>query len=172
MILSIAYDALLFSCWLYAMLRGGAPERIGASVLLIGSALTFIAVSAPPIRYGRVEIGIFLVDAAALVAFIAIALRAERHWPLWVAGLQVVGTTAHAVKLVDPTIIRWAYAWVLAFWSYPMLLLIASGTWNHQRRLARFGADKSWSSSLDRWDRRPPDGRTAWSPNSDRSPPL
>jgi hypothetical protein len=27
-----------------------------------------------------------------------------------------------------------------------MLALIVLGTWNHQRRLARFGADRAWSS--------------------------
>lgn len=160
MIESLIYDALLFSCWLFAMLRGGAPEKIDASVLLSGSALTYVAVSGPSGRFGTVEIGIFLVDVAALVAFVIVALRAERFWPVWVAGLQAVGTAAHAVKLVDPTVIRWAYAFVLAFWAYPMLLLITLGTWNHQRRVARFGADKSWSSSSDRWDRRPPGGPT------------
>ncbi|MFL6845355.1 MAG: hypothetical protein ACJ8ER_10800 [Allosphingosinicella sp.] len=54
--------------------------------------------------------------------------------------------------------IRMAYAFVLAFWTYPMLLMIVLGTWNHQRRLAKFGVDKSWSSSSDHWDRRRPDG--------------
>jgi hypothetical protein len=158
MLQSLVYDTLAIACWLYAMLRGGAPEKIGATIVLVGSGLTFAAVSAPAVRFGSVEIGIFLVDAAALIGFLVLALRAERLWPLWVAALQTIGTAGHAVKLVDPTVIRWAYAFVLAFWSYPMLALIVVGTWNHQKRLARNGVDKSWSSSSDRWDRRPPAG--------------
>jgi len=172
MVESIAYFSLVSCCLLYAVLRGGAPERIAITVVAVGSVLTVIAVSAPAVRFGSIEIGIFAVDVACLLSFLLLALRAERIWPLWVTALQLIGTTGHAIRVVDPGLIRWAYQFVLAFWSYPMLLLIALGTWNHQRRVARFGADKSWSSSSDRWDRRPPDGPTAWSPNSDRSPPL
>lgn len=147
MLQSAVYFSLVFACWMYAMLRGGAPERIGITILAVGSVLTVVAVSAPARRFGSVEIGIFLVDVAALVGFLILAMRAERLWPLWVTSLQAIGTTAHAVKLVDPEIIRWAYAFALAFWSYPMLFLLVLGTWNHQRRLAKFGVDKSWSNS-------------------------
>lgn len=155
---SIAYFTLVFLCGVYATLRGGAPERIGIAILAVGSVLTVVAVSAPASRFGSLEVGIFAVDVAALLGFLVLALRAERIWPLWVTGLQVIGTTGHAIRLVDPHLIRWGYAFVLAFWSYPMLLLMAFGTWNHHRRVMRFGADRSWSSSSDRWDRRPPGG--------------
>jgi hypothetical protein len=158
MLQSAIYFSLVFACWVYAMLRGGAPERIGISILGVGSILTVVAVSAPAMRFGSVEIGIFLVDFAALVGFLLLALRAERWWPLWVTSLQAIGTAAHAVKLTDPEVIRWAYAFALAFWSYPMLFLLALGTWNHQRRLARFGVDRSWSSSSGRSEQRPPTG--------------
>jgi hypothetical protein len=158
MLQSLIYDMLTLGCWLYAIFRGGAPERIGATVLLVGSALTFVAVSGPASRFTSVENGVFAVDVLALLTFLILALRAERWWPIWTAALQTIGTTAHAVKLVDPTVIRWAYAFALAFWSYPMLFLLVIGTWNHQRRLARNGVDKSWSSSSDRSERRPPAG--------------
>jgi hypothetical protein len=93
-----------------------------------------------------------------LVALFALALSAERLWPLWVTALQLIGTAGHAAELASPEVIREAYAFVMAFWSYPMLALLAFGTWNHQRRLARFGVDKSWSSSSGRSATRPPTG--------------
>lgn len=158
MVQSATYFSLVFVCWLYAMLRGGAPERIGITILAVGSVLTVVAVSGPAIRFGSLEVGIFLVDVAALLTFLFLALYAERLWPLWVAALQAIGTAAHAVKLMDPTVIRWAYAFALAFWSYPMLLIIVLGTWNHQKRLARFGVDRSWSSSSSRSAPPPPGG--------------
>jgi hypothetical protein len=161
MVKFIVFNVLLFGCWAFAWLRGGAPERIVASIVVVGSILTAFAATGPATRYTSVELGIFLVDVAALVGFLIVALRAERFWPLWVTALQAIGTAAHAMKLTDTHLIPWGYAFALAFWSYPMLLLIAWGTWNHQRRLARFGADKSWSSSSDRWDRRPPAGPIA-----------
>ena len=172
MVKFLVFNILLFGCWIYAWLRGGAPEKIAASIVVVGSLLTAAVAHNAAVRFSSVELGIFLVDVAALAGFLFVAVRAERFWPLWVTALQAIGTAGHAIRLIDPTLIRWGYAFVLAFWSYPMLLLIVWGTWNHQRRQARFGADKSWSSSSDRWDRRPPDGPTAWSPNSDRSPPL
>lgn len=158
MVQSATYFSLVFLCWLYAMFRGGIPERIGITILAAGSILTVVAVSGPARRFGSVEVGILVVDAAALLAFLLLALRAERFWPLWVTSLQAIGTAAHIVKLVDPDVIRWAYAFALAFWSYPMLLIMVLGTWNHQRRLTRNGVDKSWSTSSGRWDRRPPAG--------------
>jgi len=166
------FYAILALCCVYAALKGGKPEQVGAGIFVLSSVASTIVASSPAIRFGSVEIGVFLVDTAMLLALTALALRAERLWPLWVTALQAVEVAGHAVKLIDSNVIRLAYAFILALWAYPMLLLLVLGTWNHQRRVARFGADRSWSSSSDRWDRRPPDGPTAWSPNSDRSPPL
>jgi hypothetical protein len=172
MVTNVFFDSILLSGCGYAFWRGGPPERLGATIFVAAVVLTRVAISGAGTRYSSVEVGVFVVDLLTLAALLALALFSNRLWPLWVTALHIIGTTGHAVRLVDPTLIRWAYAFVLAFWSYPMLLLLVLGTWNHQRRKARFGADKSWSSSSDRWDRRPPGGPTAWSPNSDRSPPL
>jgi hypothetical protein len=156
-----AYLAILFSCWLYAMLRGGSPERIGASIIGIGSVLSLIAVSSPAGRFASVEIGVFLVDVAALVGFLVLALRAERLWPLWVTAFQMIGTAGHAVKLASPEVIPVAYAFILAFWTYPMLLIIVVGTWQHRKRLERRGVDRSWSSFSSGSETRHPTGRIA-----------
>lgn len=152
------YYAFALLCSIYAGIRGAAPERIGAAVILVGSALTTIGMSGPSSRYAAVESGALLVDGAALIAFLYLSMRAERFWPLCVTALQIVGTTGHAVKLVDAEVLRTAYAFAMAIWSYPMWFLIVLGTWNHQKRLARHGVDKSWSTSSGRWDRRPPAG--------------
>ncbi len=152
------YYAFAVACSIYAGIKGGAPERIGAAVILVGSALTTAGMSGPTSRYAAVEIGALLVDGAALIAFLFLSLRAERFWPLCVTALQIVGTAGHAVKLLDAEVLRAAYAFAMAIWSYPMWFLIVLGTWNHQRRLARNGVDKSWSTSFGRWDRRRPGG--------------
>jgi hypothetical protein len=156
----ILYFTLLAICWLYAWFKGGSPERIGATILGVGSILSLAARSSGAGRFGSVESGILLVDVATLIGFGALALSAKRFWPLWLTALQAVGIAGHAVKLVDSATIPLAYAFILALWSYPMLLLIALGTWSHQRRLARFGADPSWSSFSSRSDRPPPSGPT------------
>jgi hypothetical protein len=161
MVTNLFFDFTLLVCCGYAFWRGGSPERIGASIFVAAVVLTRVAVSGAATRYSSIEAGILVVDIATLVALLALALRADRFWPLWVAALQFIGAAAHAVKLVDPNVIRWAYAFALAFWSYPMLFLLALGTWNHQKRLTRNGVDRSWSSSSSRSDPRPPAGPTS-----------
>lgn len=158
MVTNLFFDFVLLVCCGYAFWRGGPPERIGATIFVAAVVLTRVAVSGAATRFSSIEAGILFVDVATLVALLALALRANRFWPLWVTALQTIGATAHAVKLADPEVIRWAYAFALAFWSYPMLFLLALGTWNHQKRLAKYGVDKSWSNSSGPSDLQPPAG--------------
>jgi hypothetical protein len=143
------FRAFLILCCSYAWWKGGGPERTGAAIIATGVVLTKLAGAAWATRWSGVENGIFAVDLAVLVALVALALTAERFWPLWLTALHLLGTAGHLVKMADPTLIRWGYAFLIAIWSYPMLALIVIGTWNHRRRLARFGADRSWSSFSD-----------------------
>jgi hypothetical protein len=135
------YTILLILCWTYAMLKGGPPERIGATVLALGSLLSVAALPNWAGHVGPVEIGVLVVDIACLVAFALLALRADRFWPIWVSALVGVGALGHLARWFDgPEISTRVYAMSLAIWSYPMLALIAIGTLNHQRRLARQAA--------------------------------
>jgi len=141
------FVALLLACTAYAMAAGGGPERVGAGIYALSCVLSVIAYQAPPIRFESVEIGVFLVDVAVFIAFVPLALRANRYWPLWVSALLGIGVLGHLAMLVHPRVIPWAYAAVLSMWSYPILLLIVIGTAAHRRRLKRNGADPSWTRS-------------------------
>lgn len=157
----VVFFTFLLVCCGYAWFRGGAPERIAATIFAVGTALTIVAAWNSTNRFGSFEVGIFVVDLACLVGFLILALHAERYWPLWVTALQIIGTAGHAMKLADPGALGWAYAFLLAFGTYPMLALIALGTWRHQRRLALHGVDPSWSTSSARSERAPPAGPIA-----------
>ena len=152
------YFAILASCCIYAALKGGPPERFGAAIFALASILSFAVVSGPAARFGSLEVGVFVVDVSMLLALLVLALRAERFWPLWAIALHLIETAGHAVKAMDPLVIPEAYAFVLAFWSYPMLFLLVVGTWNHQERLRRNGVDRSWSSFSGRSGPPPPGG--------------
>ena len=143
----LVYTALMLACWGYAVGRGGVPERIGATILVVASFLTAAVIDDGRGSFRGVEIGVVVVDILCSLAFVLLALHADRFWCLWIAALQIGGTMGHAVKFVDPGIIPRAYAFTLAIWAYPMLVLLVAGTWRHQRRLARFGVDKSWSGA-------------------------
>jgi len=148
MAVNYLFLVLLVACCIYAFARGGAPERIVMAVYAAGSALTFVAVSAPPIRFKGVEVGVFFIDVCVLISIVLVALRANRFWPIWVSALQGLGVLGSLAMMLHPRVIPWAYAVVLSIWSYPILALIAVGTRNHQRRLRANGADPSWTHSF------------------------
>jgi hypothetical protein len=71
--------------------------------------------------------------------FVAIALQSSRFWPLWVAGLQLTTILGHILKAVQLSLLPIAYAGALRFWSYPILLILAIGTWRTHQRSLRAG---------------------------------
>jgi hypothetical protein len=145
--MNYVFVALLIGCVAYAFVSGGAPERIGASIYAAGSVLTWLVVSAPPVRFRGVEIGVFIVDAFVFLGFVLLALRANRFWPIWVSALVGLGIAGHLAMLLHPQVIPWAYAVVLSIWSYPIMAIMAAGIWTHRRRRIRNGADPSWTRS-------------------------
>ena len=80
-------------------------------------------------RYVGVEVGVLIVDAVTLAAFTFVALRSDRYWPLWVSGLQLTTSIAHLLKAIQPDPIPIAYAAAGRVWSYPILIILAVGTW-------------------------------------------
>src|SRR6185312_824008 len=119
----LVFDALIILCCSYALLRGGAPERICGCALLIAYGATLASYSALPIRFYRLDVGIFAVDAVLLLVLVAVALFANRFWPLFLAGLQLDTVGAHLFRF-DIHMIRVAYALTLAIWSYPMIVAL------------------------------------------------
>ena len=137
------YYVLLFLVSLYAFLQGRSDERGAAATCILATFATNMVYS-PSGSYAGVEIGVLLVDLAALAAFVALALRSDRFWPLWVAGLQLATVGAHAVKAVELDLMPQAYAAAARFWVYPIFLIIAAGTFRGARRRARLrGAARS-----------------------------
>jgi len=147
MVHTMVFNALLFSSCGYALWRGAAPERAAAAIMLAATVATVVAFRAGPTRFSSVEAGVLAVDVATLLAFVALALRAQRYWPMWIAALQVDAVVTHLAILVAPRAMPWAYAVLIAGWSYPSVLLLAAGTLRHRQRLSRYGDDPAWSSS-------------------------
>jgi hypothetical protein len=154
------FVSLLALTTLYALWAGGGPERVGAAVYALSVAATHLALLMQSQRWLDLEAGVFIVDAVTFLIFIPIALRADRFWPLWVTAFLGLGVLGHLGKLAGPGVFWWAYAVVLTIWSYPILALIALGTFLHRRRLNLYGVDRSWVSSSSRSDPEPPPAPT------------
>jgi len=133
--------------------RGASPER-----WLIGLFLATMVVPTylfPALGLGHLNFGpnawIWVaIDVVAGFAFVTIALNANRNYPLWIAGLQLVAIGAHASRELVDGISPFAYAILAIGPSYGQLLVIFVGFLRHTRRVSRFGAYRDW-----RFARRP-----------------
>lgn len=132
----IFWTLLVFTC-VYALYRGRKSEQL-AAIVCVAATLVSASMSSPlNERYVGIELGDLLVDCAVLAAFIMLALRSDRFWPLWIAGLQLTMSIAHLLKAIQPDLLPLAYAAAVRFWSYPILFIIIIGTWrSHQRSMA------------------------------------
>lgn len=128
------YYVLLIAVAAYAFVRGSADAKLVAAICVIATLATKFVLSPVAHRYSGVEYGVFIVDLLTLFGFIAVALRTDRFWPLWVAGLQLTTLLAHLMKLVETDLLPHAYGAAGRFWVYPIFLIIVVGTWRHQQR--------------------------------------
>jgi hypothetical protein len=128
------YLALLAASCGYALWQGDRDARIAAIVCLLATAATVLLLTPGSARYRVLEGGAMAVDLATLAAFVTLALHSRRFWPLWVAGLQLTASFAHMIRIADEALVPLAYAIAERFWSYPILIIIAVGTFRYQRR--------------------------------------
>jgi hypothetical protein len=137
MLSPFTYWILLFAVSAYAFARGRLDERLAALICIAATLITWLFNSPLQDRFSGVEIGVLAADALALAGFTFLALRSDRFWPLWVAGLQLTTTLSHFLKAIQIDLMPQAYAAAARFWVYPIFLVIVVGTWrSHQRRLA------------------------------------
>jgi hypothetical protein len=134
------FGPLLLAVCIYAWLKGGNDERAVAATCLAGTLATMFVISPLRHRYAGVEEGLMLVDLGVLAGFITVALRSKRFWPLWVAGLQLTTSLGHILKGADQDLLPKAYGAALQFWGYPILLILAIGTYRSHQRLRRASA--------------------------------
>ena len=130
------YYLVLFLVCGYAFVRGRTDERIVAAICLAASIASALVVSSWNSPFSAVEAGILMVDVATLGGFTFVALRSERFWPLWVAGLQLTTLLSHAFKAWRIDLLPEAYAAAARLWVYPIFLIIVIGTWRGSRRRA------------------------------------
>lgn len=138
------YLVLLLTCCLYASARGGTPERLAVGLLATAIVASHFAPHAGPIRFRQMEFGLLMVDTGMFLAITALALKAQRYWPMWLAAAKLNTVITHLLMLA-PALMPWSYAVANAAWSYPTPLLIAIGAIRHRQRLKRYGADPAWS---------------------------
>lgn len=129
------FRILLALVVLYALLRGKRDERHVGIIFVVGVIATELVLPPARERFADVETKLMLVDLAVFAGCLWVALRSDRFWPLWIAGLQLTAMLGHVLKAVDVQLFARAYAAALVFWAYPMLIILAVGTWRSHRRI-------------------------------------
>jgi len=118
----------------YALFRGKTDSRIVAAVFIVGDLATLALRSS---SYSSVEISILAIDILGFIGFTYAALISDRFWPLWISGLQLTSSMGHIFKAIDTKLMPLAYAASLRFWAWPILIILAVGTWRSRRRSKR-----------------------------------
>jgi len=119
----------------YALWRGGGPERVTAAVFVAGVlASVTVGLFRIPGDFATVPIRLLTIDVLGAILFAWIAIRANRLWTIPFAACQLLTALAHFARLADPGIIPKGYMFLTVIWSWPMVLLLAWGTYLYRER--------------------------------------
>jgi hypothetical protein len=136
--------------------RGAGPERASAASLLVFAAqdatdrwfqgMTYLAVAPRDVMMDCLVAGLLL----------AIALRANRMYPLWMAAWQLIAVLSHVARFESRSSVALAYAILMYLPSYLLLGTLGIGLAAHIRRVKRIGEYRSWWKECPPWKLAPP----------------
>lgn len=130
----VVFYILFLSTCAYAFWRGGPDERRGAWIFILGVIASLIAMANVTQRWHQFEPGLAAVDLAIFLAYLWLALRSDKYWPLGMAGLALAVMGGHALRLVMPGLPAWQYWLGSVVWSWGMVLTLLGGIIRHHRR--------------------------------------
>lgn len=155
-ILQYSVIALLaLACWVW----GAGPERVCASILLampFGEVL-YHALLGPETALSHTDLGHAILEIAVTIPFLAVALAANRTYPLWLVSFQMVAVLSHLVRNLVPEVQGAAYMAMTIGPSYAMIVTLLLGLLAHCRRRRIHGTYRSWRTSWRPWPRRGPE---------------
>ena len=141
--------AFFFVLFAVALRWGAAPERI-ASGVYVGLILIDVAyheIFGPGYEYWRIDLGHFIFNALALAVLVALALKANRFYPLWLAAFQTISVIGHATRGFVPPEFGRPYMILTIGPSYLATAALCAGIWMHVRRVRKSGPYRSWHRS-------------------------
>lgn len=136
-----------------AMMKGKSPERTGAAILLGMAPLQIALRAAFPLQYDNVDPATLLTDSVAAVAFLLLALHANRIWPLWTCSLQLIVLVGHMVRYLDIAAPPGAYAVMIKAPTYLQCLILIGGTYRSRQIARATGSYPSWRILSPLWNR-------------------
>ena len=140
---------LIFGLTLFALVRADGPEKFSSLTLSLMVLLDYLYHFIFPRGgvYEAVEIGHLVIDTSALISFAFIAAKANRMYPLWLLGAQLMSVMMHFNREISEEMPGMVYLVLTRFPSYIQIIAMAVGLYCHRRRIARYGSYRSWRIS-------------------------
>ena len=145
--ITLIVTALSLAVYFAAVWRGGGPERAGAAILFAAFLVDEIYhMAAGPHQFESFDPVELSIDLVSLAAFAALALRANRLWPILTAALQLMAVIGHIAAFSGAGMQR-------AYWAMtepPVLLgvmALLGGLVTHLLRGRRLGPYPDWRPS-------------------------
>lgn len=139
----LASSAVLIAAFRY----GANPERWLGTALFAMLVLTHVYASVRSRNLVDIDLVTLTIELALATVLIVIALKANRMYPLWIAGLQIIALMAHFARGSVEEISPLAYLVMFVAPSYFQIAILACGVWLHHRRVQLHGNYRSWRSS-------------------------
>jgi hypothetical protein len=114
---------------IYAIWKGGLPERIVSVAMAGGSLATRLLEDR--VHWLDPQWGILSVDAVFFLIVLGLALRTDRSWMLFATAFALLQLVTHLAMFADNGVHGWAYLTALIIWSYLILFSLGIGTLLH-----------------------------------------
>lgn len=147
---ALAQDFLVLLLCVVAFLRGAGPERAAIAVWVICveiPKLIYRDLLGYDVQVDQVDIYLALKDAAAAILWVFLALYANRNYPLWIAGVQLLAVGAHVARGLLEAIAPISYAVLIVAPGWIVLLIMTLGFTRHILRTRKFGKYRDWRIS-------------------------
>ena len=123
----------LLAIAIVAFLYGGRTEKQVAAIYVLAAALTFVGRRRIGLDYLDFEGVVTWLDLALLACLAIIAVRVRTWWLIASVALQLITCLGHLAKYLDPKTSPMGYFMMLVSSSYPAVILLAIGIWQHRK---------------------------------------
>ena len=113
---------------------GGTPEPPAAAMLVAATVASKLVAWPLYGRFAQFEAALFVVDVLLLAGLLAVALTADRYWPLWLTPFHAYTVVAHLGRLASPDTFAAVYLSNSALMADPVMTGLIAGSWRHRRR--------------------------------------
>lgn len=146
--LAVVFNLVMVVVLLFAMVRGGRPERLGALVNFAGfGATTALRLIAPAVGWAPGAVSVLSIDASVAFGFFWLGVTTVRFWPIWAAGFALADLFMNLCGALLPRVPLFAFHTGLGIYAYLALGALALGTFrlpsNAEPHL-RNGSRRSW----------------------------